>query len=147
MPSFRNMVVALLAGAGVASSAIGAPKPQAVAADAAPPAWTAYAAQVNTLVTGWLGGEEPGAVKLRADLDATRAAADQASAPVTLRLWIDAKGIITRAVADPVAAGAPELDVALLAGRAIGTRPPKGMLLPLRLAVQLEPPPPPIVEP
>ncbi|MGH6612749.1 hypothetical protein [Sphingomonas sp.] len=128
--------------AGPASPAAAGPVQRTVAANAAPAAWLAYAEQVNVLVTGWLSGSDPAALHLRADLDATRAAADQSSAPLTLRLWIDARGSITRVQMDPIAPDRPIADIdGLLVGRTIGTAPPKDMLLPLRLAVQLDPAP------
>lgn len=115
-----------------------------VSPEAAPAAWVAYAETVNGKVAEWLRGEDEAAVRLRAYVDGLRPAADQSSPPITLRLWIDAKGVVTRVEFAPFAHEAANTDLrGLLVGRAVGARPPRGMLLPLRLAVQLDPAPEP----
>lgn len=138
----RRFAAALAVGLGLASGATAAP-PQSVSPEAAPPAWVTYADRVNREVAGWLGGEDEAALRLRAYLDVTRPATDQSSPPLTLRLWIDAGGIIERVEFTPFAHEAANDDLrGLLVARTIGAPPPKGMLLPLRLAVRLDPPPP-----
>lgn len=117
---------------------------QQVSPEAAPRAWVAYAETVNGKVTEWLRSEEAPAVRLRAYVDSTRPAADKSSRPLGLQLWINTRGVVTRVEFPPFADDTPNSDLrALLVGRDVGVRPPRGMLLPLRLAVQLDPAPEP----
>lgn len=117
---------------------------QKVNPEAAPRAWVAYAETVNRKVTEWLRSEDEPAVRLRAYIDGLRPAADQSSLPITLRLWIDAKGVVTRVEFAPFAHEEANTDLrGLLVGRAVGVSPPRSMLLPLRLTVQLDPAPEP----
>jgi hypothetical protein len=118
---------------------------QKVSPEAAPRAWVAYAEAVNGKVTEWLRAEDEPAVRLRTYVDGLRPAADQSSPPITLRVWIDAKGVVTRVDFAPFAHETANQDLrGLLVGRSIGARPPRGMLLPLLLAVQLDPVPQPV---
>jgi hypothetical protein len=117
---------------------------QKVSPEAAPRAWVAYAETVNGKVTEWLRGEDEPAVRLRAYVDGLRPATNQSSPPVVLQLWIDANGVVTRVEFPPFAHEAANSDLrSLLIRRAVGAQPPRGMLLPLRLAVQLDPAPEP----
>ncbi len=121
---------------------------KSIAPEQAPPAWLAYAGTVNTQVTAWLSGSEEAAQRLRAALDATRPAADQPTAPIALRLWIDRKGMIGHVEFASLGNAQADTDLhALLDGRPIGAVPPKGMLLPLRIAVALAPAPAPAPAP
>jgi hypothetical protein len=137
----------IAAALGLSMPATAALAQRQVSPEAAPAAWVAYAGTVNGKVTEWLRGEDEVAVRLRAYVDALRPAADQSSPPLTLQLWIDAKGVVTRAEFPPFAHEAVNNDLrSLLIGRAVGARPPQGMLLPLRLAVQLDPAPEPAAD-
>lgn len=134
-----RLISALAVSLGLASGAGAAPDAKSISPEVAPPAWNAYAGQVNTAVAGWLGGEEEAAQRLRAYVDATRPADDQASEPVVIKLWIDPKGVIERI--DFASFAHEEVNAslrALLVGRMVGA-PPKDMLFPLRLGVQLVP--------
>jgi hypothetical protein len=118
---------------------------QKVSPEAAPRAWVAYAENVNGKVIEWLRADDEAAVRLRTYVDGLRPAADQSSPPITLRVWIDAKGVITRVEFTPFAHETANQDLrGLLVARSIGARPPRGMLLPLLLAVQLDPVPQPV---
>lgn len=118
-----------------------------VSPEAAPAAWVAYAQTVNGKVTEWLRDEGEAATRLRAYVDGLRPAADQSSPPIMLQLWIDAKGVVTRAEFPPFAHEAANSDLrSLLIGGAVGANPPRGMLLPLRLAAQLDPAPEPAAD-
>lgn len=117
---------------------------QNVSPEAAPREWVAYAETVNGKVAEWLRSEEAPAVRLRAYVDGTRPAADKSSPPIVLQLWIDTKGVVTRVEFQPFAHDTPNSDLrGLLVGRKVGDRPPRRMLLPLLLAVQLDPAPEP----
>ena len=113
-----------------------------VSLERAPPSWIAYAQTVSEAIRGAISGEEPAALRFKAYLDASRTDPALPAPILALRLWIDAKGAITRAEFAPFAHEAANSDLSgLLVGRAIGSPPPKGMLLPLRLSVQLQPAP------
>ncbi len=113
--------------------------PHTVAYDAAPPSWIDYAKKVNAEVTQRLTSSEPDAVALRSVLEAQRPAPDQPGPPLALQLWVDKRGVISRVQSGSLAAAKSEEALRkLLVGRAIGSAPPKRMLLPLRLQVQLE---------
>jgi hypothetical protein len=117
---------------------------QKVSPEAAPREWVAYAETVNGKVTEWLRSEDEPAVRLRAYVDGLRPAADKSSPPIVLQLWINPKGVVTRVEFPPFAHDTPNGDLrGLLVGRDVGDRPPRRMLLPLLLAVQLDPSPEP----
>lgn len=118
--------------------------PRSVAPEAAPAAWVAYAGRVNAKVTAWLTGSEDAAVRLKASIDASRPSADRSSAPLVLRLWIDRKGTITRVDFTPFENEQANTDLrSLVVGRTIGAVPPKGMLQPIVLTIEVDPAPPP----
>lgn len=140
----RRLFSALAVSIGLASSAGASNPPQSVSPEAAPPAWVAYAERVNTAVTAWLSADDEVALRLRSYINASRPSADQSSAPLALKLWVGAAGAITKVEFPPFAQESANSDLrGLLVGRAIGAPPPKGMLLPLRLTVQLDPAPAP----
>ena len=113
---------------------------RAIAPEDAPKAWVVYAQAATRAVAGWLSSDAPQAVEVRALLDRTRPAADQAPpAPIEVRLWVGKDGLVTRAelpqLADEQAGHALK---ALIIGRALG-RPPKGMRQPMRLGLGFPP--------
>ncbi len=137
---FRHLLSLSLPLLGLAEPVIA--RQRSVAPEQAPAAWVAYAETVNAQVIAWLGAEDEGAVRLRAYLDGTRPAPDQPTAPFVLRLWITPDGTIDRTEFPAFAEPQADADLrALLLGRAIGTPPPPGMLLPLRLELSLAPDP------
>src|SRR3546814_10738254 len=65
-------------------------------------------------------------------------AADGARVPLSLKLWIDRDGVISRVEFAPFAHPQPNEDLrALLIGRKLPAVPPKDLLLPLRLALRV----------
>ena len=109
--------------AGGAEAAQAQPKP--VAPEQAPAAWVTYAESASRAVAEWL--QEDGA-----DAQAARAALTE---EVVLKLWVAADGRVERVEVPPLAHA--EGDAALrraILGRALAA-PPKGMLLPMRIAV------------
>lgn len=137
---------AVLAGAGLTSTAPAAA--QSVSPAQAPAAWVAYAQSATTTITGWLQADTEAATRLRTYLDATRTAPDQPTAQLVLKVWIDGKGVVSRIDFPPFAHPEPNADLrALIVGQPLSNAPPKDMLLPLRIAVQLDAPATPSVEP
>lgn len=115
---------------------------QSVAPEAAPAAWVAYADQVNARVTAWLGSDDETATRLRAYVDGTRPSPDAAAPTLALRLWVTPAGVIERIAFTPFADAAANADLeALLVGKPIGAPPPRDMVQPLRLALDVVPAP------
>lgn len=140
--SLGRAVAVLLAsvlGAGAASA--GALPPQALPPSAAPAEWVRYAESATASVKQWLQADSETATRLRAYLDTTRPAPDQPTAPVQIKMWIDPGGKVTRIEHPPFADAAANADLlALVTAQPLPGKPPGGMLLPLRIRVQLEAP-------
>jgi hypothetical protein len=137
-------LLGILAGLGLAGTSQAA---GVIGPDQAPPAWVAYAEGSTRTVAAWLNAETAPAPRIRAVLDATRPAQDQPTPPLLVKLWVDGQGIITRADIPSLGDAAADQDLqSLLVGHAL-TAPPKGLRLPMRLALQLPPSPPPEEEP
>jgi hypothetical protein len=132
--------LATLAGAGIAATAPVAA--QSVSPSAAPVEWVRYAESVTAEINRWLEADSETATRLRAYLDATRPAPDQPTAPLMLKVWIDGNGTISRIDFPPFAHAEANANLrALLVGQRLPAAPPRDMLLPLRIAVQIDPPP------
>lgn len=132
---------AALVGAGLASTAPAAAQ-GVTPADQAPVEWVRYATSATEAVTGLLQAESEAAVRLRAYLDATRPAPDQPTAPLLIKIWVEANGVVSRIDHAPFAHPQPNADLrALLVGAALPGTPPRDMLLPLRILIQLPPAP------
>lgn len=132
--------LAALVGAGLASTAPVAA--QTVSPSAAPVEWVRYAESATTTISGWLGEDGEAATRFRTYLDRTRPAEDQPTPALELRVWIDPDGAVSRIAFTPFA---HEEANASLHGAIVGRRlppPPADMLLPIRIAVQLDPPAP-----
>nr|WP_314430995.1 hypothetical protein [uncultured Brevundimonas sp.] len=133
---FRTLAAGIAAVLGLAGQA----QAQSLTPDEAPEAWVAYAENATRTLTTWLEADEASAIDLRQELDQLRSSPDQPTESLELRLWVSADGVVTRVEPAP---RAPLKASAALRGVVDGRRlppPPKGMLQPLRLAVQLEPP-------
>jgi hypothetical protein len=129
--------LAALAGAGLAATAPAAA--QTVAPSAAPAEWVRYAEAATATIGGWLEEDGEAPTRLRTYLDATREAADRPTPPLLLRVWIAADGRIERIDFTPFAHEAANTDLrSAIVGRRLAA-PPRDMLLPLRLSIQLEP--------
>lgn len=135
-----KLASALVGGAAAASAPVAA---QSVAPEEAPPEWLAYAETATQTVTGWLQATSEQATRLRVYLDATRPAPDQPTAPVLLKIWIDAGGVVSRIEHATFAHAEANADMsALIVGQKLPASPPRNMLLPLRVLIQLPPAPP-----
>lgn len=116
---------------------------QSVVPSAAPAEWVRYAEAATASITGWLQGDDEPAVRVRAYLDRTRPSPDQATAPLRIKIWVAADGTVSRIDFPPFAHAEPNADLrGLIVGRRLPGTPPKDMLLPLRLVIQLDGPTP-----
>lgn len=133
-----------LVGTGLASaSPVQAQNPPSASVDpaSAPVEWVRYAQSATASVTKLLEGESEQATRLRAWLDQTRPAPDQPTAPLILKLWVARDGIVSRVEFTPFAHAEANADLTdLLVGQSLAGVPPKDILLPLRIAVQLAAP-------
>lgn len=132
--------LAALVGAGLASTAPVAA--QTVSPSAAPVEWVRYAESATTTISAWLGEDSEAATQFRSYLDRTRPAEDQPTPPLELRVWINPDGAVSRIAFTPFA---HEEANESLRGAIVGRRlaaPPADMLLPIRIAVQLDAPAP-----
>lgn len=133
--SWRALATGLAAALGLTAPV----QAQSLSPEAAPVAWVAYAEAATEAVSAWLEEENEAASSLRRYLHQTRAAADQPTPPLVLKLWIDSQGVISLVDFAPFAHA--EADAALRSavdGRRLAP-PPSGMIQPLRLSVQLDP--------
>lgn len=111
---------------------------QSVAPSVAPVEWVRYAETATSAVTRLLEAEGEVAIRLRGYLDATRPAPNQPTAPFVLKLWVDKDSSVSRIDFAPFVHSQANTDLrSLIVGQTLGTVPPKDMLLPLRIAVQL----------
>lgn len=116
------------------------PQAGSVSPQRAPQAWLDYAQRVSEAVQTRLAGDDPVAARLRDYLNQLPGAADSAGSTLRLAFWIDSHGAVTRIDHAPFAQSGPNDDLqTLLVGLRIAAPPPKGMLLPLRLAITVKP--------
>lgn len=136
---WTGALAAMIAGLGGLGAAAES-QAQSLAPSEAPAQWVRYAEQATTVVSSWLEEDSEPAVAVRRYLDATRQASDQASPPLILKIWVDAEGVVERIDFTPFAHEAANNDLrSAIVGRALAGPPPRDMLLPMRIAVQLEP--------
>lgn len=103
--------------------------------------WLAYASNTTT-ITKWLEAESESAMRLRAYLNAMRPASDQPTAPLLIKVWINADGRVSRIDHAPFAHAGANADLkALIVGGHLDMPPPEDILLPLRILVQIPPAP------
>ena len=131
--------------AGVASSlatlgGAAAAQPQSVSPSQAPVEWVRYAEMATLSITGWLEEDSEAATAFRAHLHQTRPIDDQPTPPLMLKLWISRDGRVDLIDFTPFADEPANTNLrAAIVGRSLASVRPRGMLLPLRLAIQLEP--------
>ena len=98
-----------------------------------------YAETATQSITAWLEEDSEPATAFRAYLHQTRPAEDQPTPPLVLKVWIKPDGRVDRIDFTPLADESANANLrAAIVGRTLGSAPPRGMLLPLRLAIQLE---------
>ncbi|MES2056268.1 MAG: hypothetical protein V4564_10040 [Pseudomonadota bacterium] len=113
---------------------------QSLSPSAAPVEWVTYAEAATVTIASWLQGEGEAAARLRTYLETTRPMSDKPTQPLELKIWIEPDGRISRTDFAPFADTTANADLrGLIVGHSLTTPPPKGMLLPLRLLIQLEP--------
>lgn len=127
-----------LIGAGVVAASPAAA--EGVDPSAAPAEWVRYANSATDAIAGWLQADSETAVRFRSYLDQTRRDADRPTEPLSLKLWVDDDGTVSRIAFTPFAHPEPNADLrALVSGRHLPGKPPKDMLQPLRVAIELDP--------
>ena len=126
--------------AGVGFAAAAPVQAQSIDPSAAPVEWVRYAESATVAVTRLLEAEGEVATRLRGYLDATRAAPDQPTAPLLIKLWVAKDGTVSRIDFQPFAHAEANADLrSLIVGQPLGQIPPSDMLQPLRVLVQLPP--------
>lgn len=125
---------------GVGLGAATQAEPQSISPSAAPAEWVRYAQGATEAVTALIEAESETATRLRAYLDNMRPAPDRPTAPLILKLWVTSDGKIERIAFAPFAHPEPSQDLqSLLVGQQLPGTPPADMLLPLNIAVQIDP--------
>ncbi|MGI9362625.1 MAG: hypothetical protein ACR2O7_13840 [Parasphingorhabdus sp.] len=141
-PSFFSRLsrwTATLIGAGLATG--GPVAAQSISPAQAPAEWVAYAQSATASITAWLEADSETAQRLRTYLDATRLAPDQPTAMLVLKIWVDGDGRVSRIDYPPFAHADANSDLrSLIVGQYLPGTPPKDILLPMRIAVQLDAP-------
>lgn len=136
----KRLLSAVAVALGLAPAAGQAAEPRSVAPHAAPAAWIAYAQLVSEAVQARLAADDPAAVRLHAYLDQLPGVGQPEGVTLTIAFWVDAAGSISRIDFPPFVQAEPDADLnALMVGLKLPQAPPKDMLLPLRLAIQLKP--------
>jgi hypothetical protein len=129
--------LATLAGVVLASAAPAAA--QTVPPSAAPAEWVRYAEAATATITGWLEAEDETATRLRGYLDRTRAADDQPTPPIQIKIWIGPDGVVSRIEFPPFAHEEANNDLRnLIVGHRLSAAPPADMLQPVRIVIQLD---------
>ncbi|MGL3823095.1 hypothetical protein [Sphingopyxis sp. R3-92] len=128
---------------GIGAVAASAPaSARSISPQEAPAEWLAYASDATTTISKWLEAESESAMRLRAYLNAMRPASDQPTAPLLIKVWINADGTVSRIDHAPFAHAGANADLkALIVGGHLDMPPPEDILLPLRILVQIPPAP------
>lgn len=136
---FARLAWKLASAIGIGAAAAPAPAfAQSVSPQEAPAEWLAYASYATTTITKWLEVTSETGARLRAYLDATRPSLDQPTAPLLIKVWIDANGMVSRIDYAPFAHAEANADIkTLIVGGQLGASPPEDILLPLRIVLQL----------
>lgn len=128
--------LAALVGAGLATTAPVSAQP--VSPSAAPAEWVRYAEGATAAITQWLKADSEAGVRFRTYLDRTRPAEDQPTPPLEVKVWIAPDGKVERIDFASFAHPEPNADLrALIVGHRLAGPPPRDMLLPIRIAVDL----------
>jgi hypothetical protein len=133
----RRGILGLLGLAGLAAAASPA---TAISLDKAPHAWVVYAQKSTQTITGWLNGDAAPGPRLRDSVFARASQQGQAPQPLLLSLWLGKDGAVTRVEFASLGDDQADKDLrTLLLGHRL-TRPPKNILMPMRLKVQFTTP-------
>ncbi|MBR0960675.1 hypothetical protein [Bradyrhizobium japonicum] len=127
----------LAAGAGVDASPVAAERSDYRPADAAPPAWQAFARQLKERIEQRLAADDERARHFQDYLDSRGSGSDAPPVTFLLRAWISSDGQLHRVELDGLSDPKASVDLrALLTGQNFGVPPPE-MLQPLRLRFSL----------
>ncbi|MCG2840699.1 TonB C-terminal domain-containing protein [Sandaracinobacter sp. RS1-74] len=110
-----------------------------MAPSAAPAEWVRYAEGTTSTIKDWLQADDENALRLRAYLHASNSAG--AGKPLMLKIWVAPDGTVSRVGFQPFAHEEANAGLrTLVEGRKLPA-PPAKMLLPINIAVELEPAP------
>lgn len=127
----------LVAGPGVAASSVAAEKSDYRPADAAPPAWQAFARRLKEKIEQRLAADDERARHFQKYLDSRGTGGDAPPVTFVLRAWVSSDGRLHRVEFDGLSDPGASVDLrALLTGRNVGAPPPE-MLQPLHLRFSL----------
>lgn len=107
---------------------------------AAPEAWVHYAEGATAAIARWLDADDPAAVRLHAYLDQHGSADGSRATPLVVKIWLHADGTVARIDFTPFALAQANEDLrAVIVGRRLPGRLPRGMAQPIRLEIVPEP--------
>lgn len=110
---------------------------QSVTPSSAPVEWLRYAEASTRTISAWLQEEAEAPSRFRAYLDASRSTGN-VPVEIEIGLWLGRDGKVERIRFAPFADAQANADLQnVIVGRDLGV-PPSGMLLPMRIAVQVE---------
>jgi hypothetical protein len=136
-PGLRTRIAGIAAGF-AAMLAPGAASAQRVAPSAAPMEWVRYAEASASMISAWLQEEEGAPPRVRAYLNEARGA-DHAPVEVEASLWLSSDGKVERLHFSSISNAQVNSDLQeAILGRRLSA-PPPGMLLPMRIAIRIEP--------
>lgn len=116
-----------------------AARAQSISPAQAPLAWVHFAEHATRMISAWLEEDSEAAARFRTYLHQVQAAGNQPIRPLEIKLWITPDGLIERVAFAPFVHEQANADLrAAIVGRRLPSAPPPDMLLPLRIAVQLE---------
>lgn len=137
----RRLTFRLAVLVGASATAMSPVAAQTVSPSAAPVEWVSYAEAATAAISGMLESDSETATRFRAYLHQNRPE-NQPAPPLVLKVWVDDRRVISRMEFTPFAHPEPNADLEkLVVGRPLPGDPPVDMLLPMRIAVQLDPPP------
>ena len=101
--------LATLIGAGVAAASPATA--QGADASAAPAEWIRYANGAADAISGWLQADSETAVRFRSYLDQALPDAGRPAAPLTMKIWVDRDGVVSRIAFSPFVHAEPNADL------------------------------------
>lgn len=113
---------------------------QSLAPQAAPKAWVAYAHAASGTIAAWLEEDSEDASAFRRGFDEKWPLDSGSGPPLILKVWIEPDGLVSRLESSPAISEAAHVALqGAVVGRKLSSRPPAGLLSPLRLELQIKP--------